>query len=47
MEDIFLFRYLMQKYKEIFKDFHVVFINLEKVYDGIPREVMQWVLEKK
>ena len=40
MEDIFLFRCLMQKYKETFKDFHIVFINLEKVYDGIPREVM-------
>ena len=40
MEDIFLFRCLTQKYKETFKDFHIVFINLEKVYDGIPRKVM-------
>lgn len=28
------------------KDVHMVFIELEKVYDKIPRNVMWWALDK-
>ena len=45
MEAIFLIRQLMERYREQ-KDLHMVFIDLKKTYDDVPRNVMCWVLEK-
>jgi hypothetical protein len=46
METIFLIRQLMGRYKEQKKNMHIVFIDLEKAYDKVHRNIMWWVLQE-
>jgi hypothetical protein len=40
MEAIFFIRQLMERCTEQKKDMHMVFIDLKKTYDKVPRNIM-------
>jgi hypothetical protein len=46
MEVIFLIMQLMERCREQKKDMHMIFIDLEKVYDKVTRNIMWWALQK-
>jgi hypothetical protein len=46
METIFLISQLMERCREQKKDMHIIFIDLEKTYDKVHRNIMCWVLQK-
>jgi hypothetical protein len=46
IEAIFLIKQLMERCREQKKDLHMIFIDLEKTYDKVSRNVMWWALQK-
>ena len=46
-EPKFILRIIQEKYREMNKELHVVFVDLEKVYDRVSRELIRWCLRKK
>ena len=46
-QPIFALRMLREKYRERNKEPHVIFLDFEKAYDQVPRELIWWSLRKK
>ena len=44
---IFILRQLLEKYEMAGRDLYVVFVDLEKAFDHVPREVIWWSLRRK
>lgn len=44
---IFLLRCAIDQYRMDQQHLHLIFINLEKLYDRVPREIMWKALDKK
>ena len=47
IQPLFCLRMLQEKHREFGKELHVVFVNLEKAYDMVPRELIWYSLRRK
>ena len=46
MEAIYILRRFIERFKVAEKDLHMVFMDLEKIYDRVLGDVLWWALKK-
>ena len=44
---IFILRQMLEKYETAGRKLYEVFVDLEKAFDRVPKEVFRWALRKK
>ena len=47
IDAVFILTQMFGKYKMVGRKLYMVFFNLEKAFDHVPREVIWWALRKK
>ena len=47
MEAIHILRRLIERFRVAEKDLHMIFIDLEKAYYKIPRDMLWWALKRR